>query len=429
MLEGDLNFAIARLGQCRFPSPLSGVRFTCDDERVLFHARLEDIKSWIAERADPPAMEAAGPREKLFFDPSKLVCGIVTCGGLCPGLNDVIRSIVLSLYHHYGVSKVYGFRFGYEGLVRRYGHEPLKLTPESVKRIHETGGTVLGSSRGPQDPGEMVQTLADLKIGILFAIGGDGTLRGAQKIAEEASRQGVALSVIGIPKTIDNDVSFVQKTFGFETAVSEARRAIYAANTEAEAAPNGIGLVKVMGRDSGFIAAYSVLVDSQANFCLVPEVAFTLDKFLAELELRLDRRGHAVIVVAEGAGQDLLQKRADCDPSGNVQYADIGIFLRDTIGEHFKTTGTKVSIKYIDPSYIIRSVPANPHDSAFCLLLAHSAVHAGMSGRTNMVVGFWNHQFTHVPISLATSQRKKIDPKGTLWNSVLASTGQPWRMS
>jgi 6-phosphofructokinase 1 len=386
------------------------------------------MKAWTAEGADPPSMEAAGPREKLFFDPAQLACGIVTCGGLCPGLNDVIRSIVLSLYRHYNVNKVYGFRFGYEGLVRRQGHEPLKLTPDTINRIHEIGGTVLGSSRGPQDPAEMARTLADMKIGILFAIGGDGTLRGAQKIAEEAARQGIALSVIGIPKTIDNDISFVQKTFGFETAVGEARRAVYAANTEAEAARNGIGLVKLMGRDSGFIAAFSVLVDSQANFCLVPEVPFTLEKFLAELKTRLERRGHAVIVVAEGAGQDLMEKTAHRDASGNVRYGDIGTFLRDAIKTYFERAGIELSIKYIDPSYTIRSVPTNSHDSVFCLLLGHSAVHAGMSGRTNMVVSFWNHQFTHVPISLAASQRKKIDPEGTLWSSVLASTGQPSKM-
>ena len=428
MRGGDLDFTIARLGECRFRSPLSNVRFTRDDERILYHARLEAIKESLAEGADPPAMEAAGPREKLFFDPSPLACGIVTCGGLCPGLNDVIRSIVLSLYHHYGVTKVYGFRFGYEGLVRRHGHEPLKLTPDAISRIHEIGGTVLGSSRGPQDPAEMARTLGDMKIGILFAIGGDGTLRGAQKIAEEAARQGIVLSIIGIPKTIDNDISFVQKTFGFETAVAEARRAIYSANTEAEAARNGIGLVKLMGRDSGFIAAYSVLVDSQANFCLIPEVPFTLEKFLAELKRRLERRSHAVIVVAEGAGQDLVEKTAERDPSGNVTYGDIGVFLRDAIKVYFKGAAIESSIKYIDPSYTIRSVPTNPHDSAFCLLLGHSAVHAGMSGRTNMVVSFWNHQFTHVPISLATSRRKKIDPEGVLWNSVLASTGQPWKM-
>jgi 6-phosphofructokinase 1 len=423
--DDGLDFTIARLGECRFASPMRGVRFTCDDERVLYHSRLADIKVWTAAGVDPPTMEAAGPREKLFFDPSQLACGIVTCGGLCPGVNDVIRSIVLSLHHHYGVDRVYGFRFGYEGLVRRIGHEPLKLTPETVQRIHEIGGTVLGSSRGPQDPAEMAKTLGELKIGILFAIGGDGTLRGAQKIAEQATQQGMDLSVIGIPKTIDNDVCFVQKTFGFETAVAEARRAIYAANTEAEAARNGIGLIKLMGRDSGFISAFSVLVDSQANFCLVPEVPFTLEKFLTELKARLERRGHAVIVVAEGAGQDLIEKTAERDASGNIKYGDIGTFLRDSIKEYFKKAGIEISIKYIDPSYTIRSVPANPHDSAFCLLLGHNAVHAGMSGRTNMVVGFWNHQFTHVPIALAASQRKKIDPEGVLWSSVLASTGQP----
>ena len=428
MRDNNLDFTTARLGQCRFLSPLSGVRFIGDDERVLYHARLEDIRAWISQCVDPPAMEAAGPRERLFFDPSQLACGIVTCGGLCPGLNDVIRSIVLSLYHHYGVRQVYGFRFGYEGLVPRHGHTALKLTPDAVNRIHEIGGTVLGSSRGPQDVAEMVKTLVNLKIGILFAIGGDGTLRGAQAIADEATRHGTALSVIGIPKTIDNDVSFVQKTFGFETAVSEARRAIYAANTEAEAACNGIGLVKLMGRDCGFIAAYSVLVDSHANFCLVPEVPFAIERFLVELERRLERRGHAVIVAAEGAGQNLMQKTAELDASGNVKYGDIGLFLRDAIKEHFSRAGIKVSIKYIDPSYTIRSVPANPHDSAFCLLLGHNAVHAGMTGRTNMVVSFWNHQFTHVPISLAVSHRKKIDPEGTLWNSVLACTGQPVEM-
>jgi 6-phosphofructokinase 1 len=425
MPNNDLDFTIARLGECRIPSPMSGVRFTVDDERVLYHAELRDMKEWIGKNDDPPSMEAAGPREKIFFDPSKIACGIVTCGGLCPGLNDVVRSIVLSLYHHYGVKKVYGFRFGYERLIRRYEHKPLELTPDTVNRINEIGGTILGSSRGPQDPAEMARTLADLKVGIIFAIGGDGTLRGAQKIADEAGRQGLVLSVIGIPKTIDNDISYVQNSFGFETAVTEARRATYAANIESESARNGIGLVKLMGRDSGFIAAYSVLADSQVNFCLVPEVTFTLERLLAELQRRLEGRGHAVIVAAEGAGQDLMEQTAERDASGNIKYGDIGIFLRDRVKDHFKRIGVEINLKYIDPSYAIRSVPANPHDSAFCLLMGQSAVHAGMSGRTNMVISFWNHKLTHVPISLAVSQRKKIDPEGALWSSVLSSTGQP----
>jgi len=351
--------------------------------------------------------------------------GIVTCGGLCPGLNDVIRAIVLSLNHHYGVTNIYGFPYGYEGLVERRGHAPRALTSDGVNRIHEHGGSILGSSRGHQEPAEMVERLKTLNVGILFAIGGDGTHRGAQKIGEEAKRQGMALSVIGIPKTIDNDVSFVQKTFGFETAVTEARRATYAANTEAVASRNGVGLVKLMGRDSGFVAAYTVLADGQVNFCLVPEVRFSLDAFLCALERRLERRHPAVVVVAEGAGQDLVARSGERDASGNIKYVDIGVFLRDAIKSHFNQRGCDISLKYIDPSYTIRSMPATPHDSAFCLLLGHSAVHAGMSGRTNMVVSFWNHHFTHVPIALAVAERKKIDPDGELWNGVLASTGQP----
>ncbi len=424
-MPGELDFTIDKLGECRVPSPMAGAHFIRDSERVLYHSRLEDIEAWIDKGYDPPAIEVAGPRERIFFEPSGLACGIVTCGGLCPGLNDVIRAIVLSLHHHYGVHKVYGFRFGYEGLVRHHGHKPFELTPDAVSRIHEIGGTILGSSRGPQEPVEMVKTLQDLGVSILFTLGGDGTLRGAQKIAKEAARQGLAISVIGIPKTIDNDISFVQNTFGFETAVTEARRATYAAHSEAEGARNGVGLVKLMGRDSGFIAAFSVLVDSQVNFCLVPEIPFTLEGFLQALDQRLRSRGHAVIVVAEGAGQNLMKKTAEQDASGNVKYGDIGIFLRDAIKSYFQQAGTEINIKYIDPGYTIRSMPANPHDSAFCLLLGQSAVHAGMSGRTNMVVSFWNHQFTHVPISLAVSRRKKIDPESMLWTSVIASTGQP----
>lgn len=420
-----LNFSIEQLGECSFLSPMQCGRFTGEQAQLLYHSRYEEIRQSINEGIKPPTMELAGPRERLFFDPTQIACGIVTCGGLCPGINDVIRAITLSLYHHYGVSKVYGFRYGYEGLVKRLGHQPLELSRPLVNWIGELGGTILGSSRGPQEPAEMVDYLEELGISILFAIGGDGTLKGATKIAKEAARRGQTISVIGIPKTIDNDISFIQKSFGFETAVTEAKRAIYTAHTEAIGALNGIGLVKLMGRDSGFIAAFTSLAYSQVNFCLVPEVPFSIDGLLGALSDRLERRGHAVIIAAEGAGQELLAAIEERDASGNAKHADIGMFLRDTIKEHFSIKKMEINLKYIDPSYTIRSQPANPHDSAFCLLLGHNAVHAGMAGRTNMVVGFWNHQFTHVPISLAVSKRKKIDPEGWLWNSVMASTGQP----
>jgi 6-phosphofructokinase 1 len=428
MNNQDMDFAIERLGECRFPSPMARGQFTGDGERILYHVTLKELMTYLDAGREPPALELAGPREKIFFDPSTLACGIVTCGGLCPGINNVIRAVTLSLHHHYGVRRIYGFRYGYEGMVKRLGNNPLMLTPEVVDNIGESGGTILASSRGPQDPAEMVDYLEELGISILFAIGGDGTLKGAQKIAEEVALRGISISVIGIPKTIDNDISFLKNTFGFETAVNEAHRAIYSAHTEATGARNGIGLVKLMGRDSGFIAADSTLVNSQVNFCLVPESPFTMSGFLRSLEERVKERGHAVIVVAEGAGQELMESRQECDASGNAKLGDIGIHLRDAIRGHFASTGMEINLKYIDPSYIIRSQPANSHDSAFCLLLGHSAVHAGMSGRTGMVVGFWNHRFTHVPLATATGRRKKIDPEGRLWNNVLASTGQPREM-
>ncbi len=324
-----------------------------------------------------------------------------------------------------GLNRCWASATGTRGSAPKYNHLPLELTPEAVGTIHEMGGTILGSSRGSQDIGDMVDTLNRLNIGILFAIGGDGTLRGAEAIALEVARRGLKISVIGIPKTIDNDISFIQQTFGFDTAGAEARRAIYAAYSEAQGARNGIGLVKMMGRESGFLAAYATLANSQVNFCLVPEVPFKLEALFKALEERLARQGYAVIVASEAAGADLLAQSGERDPSGNVRYADIGIFLRDRIRAHFSQIGRKVELKYIDPSYTTRSLPANARDSVFCLLLGQNAVHAGMAGKTNMVVGNWNHQGTHVPISLAVSQRKKLDPEGWLWHSVLAITGQP----
>jgi 6-phosphofructokinase 1 len=424
-VEESLDFSIPRLGECTVPSPMRGVHFTADGGSVLLSSDLKRIQADLESGREPARLEAAGPREMIYFNPEGLRCGIVTCGGLCPGLNNVIRSIVLSLHHHYGVRTIYGFRYGYEGLVPDHGHEPLMLTPPAVANINEMGGTILGSSRGKQDVEVMVDRLERLHVGILFCIGGDGTQRGALAISQEARRRGLKLAVIGIPKTIDNDISFVQRTFGFETAVAEAKRATHAAHFEAVGARNGIGLVKLMGRDSGFIAAYAVLVDNQVNFCLIPEMPFSLDGLIAALTRRLDLRGHAVIVVAEGAGQELFPDNGERDASGNKKLGDIGILLRDHINAHFKGTGREITLKYIDPSYIIRSQPANANDSAFCLLLGHSAVHAGMAGRTGMMVGYWSHQFTHVPTPLATRERKKIDPQGWIWSSVLAATGQP----
>ncbi len=428
MKEKVLDLEIDKLGACKILSPMGFTEFVDDQEQVLFHSTVREAEAFYNEMKTLPSFEMAGPRRKIYFDPSKLKCGIVTCGGICPGLNDVIRAIVLSLFYHYGVGTVFGFRYGFEGLSPKHRHVPLELTPNIVNDIHQKGGTIIGSSRGPQDIPEMVDTLERMNVGILFAIGGDGTLRGARAICEEIEKRNLKISTVGIPKTIDNDISYVERSFGFETAVAETRGAIYSAHVEAEGARNGIGLVKLMGRESGFIAANATLANSEVNFCLVPEVKFSLEVFFATLKKRLLVRNHSVIVVAEGAGQDLLEKTNERDESGNVRFGDVGVFLRERIKEFFKDSELKISLKYINPSYTIRSRPANSHDSVFCLLLGHNAVHAGISGRTNMVVGYWNGKYTHVPIPLAVSKRKHINPNGRLWNSVLESTGQPKKM-
>ena len=419
------DFGVQRLGECQVRTPMKAIKYIGDQDHVLYHSTLPAIQAYLDKGESPPVFEMAGPREKIFFDPAKLKCGIVTCGGLCPGLNDVIRAIVLGLFHHYGVRKIIGFPFGYEGLTAKFSHSPIELSPASVENIHMYGGTMLGSSRGPQDVPEMVDILQQMDIDVLFTIGGDGTLRGAQDLSEEIHRRKLNISVIGIPKTIDNDISYLDASFGFETAVAESRTAIFSAHAEALGARNGIGLVKLMGRESGFIAAHAALANSVINFCLVPEVPFNLDAFLQALKLRIEKRGHAVIVVAEGAGQNLFSTSGQTDASGNSRFEDIGLFLKKEINTYFKGIDFEAELKYIDPSYTIRSQPANPKDSAFCLSLGHNAVHAAMVGRTNMVVGFWKNQFTHVPIPLAVSKRKQIDPKGWMWNSVLSSTGQP----
>jgi 6-phosphofructokinase 1 len=331
----------------------------------------------------------------------------------------------MSLHYHYNVQNIVGFQFGYEDIRWADKFPPIKLTPEYVSHIHDMGGTILGSSRGSQEASLMVDSLVRLNIGILFTIGGDGTLRGAHAIAEEVKSRGLNISVIGIPKTIDNDISYIQTTFGFDTAVSEARRATHTAHIEAIGARNGIGLVKLMGRDSGFIAGFTTLSDKDVNFCLIPESPFDLNIFLKVLRERIEDRGHAVIVVAEGAGQHLLNSVNDKDASGNIRYGDIGLFLKDEIIKYFKVNDLEINLKYIDPSYMIRSLSANARDSALCLLYGHCAVHAGMAGKTDMVVGYWKNRFTHVPIPIAVSSRKKIDVSGFLWQSVLAATGQP----
>jgi 6-phosphofructokinase 1 len=419
------DFTIDDLGPCTVSSPLRGTSFMDVSKRLLFRGDIDELRAQFRAGVDPPGFELAGPREKIFFDPESLRCGIVTCGGLCPGLNDVIRSIVFCLRGKYRIGSVDGFQFGYAGLVERGSASPIELTTRRVSQIHEVGGTVLGSSRGPQPVDEIVDTLERHGIQLLFTVGGDGTLRGAHAIVEEIRRRQLEIAVVGVPKTIDNDISFIDTSFGFDTAVEAARQATRAAYVEASCHRSGIGLVKLMGRDSGFIASFATLADSQVGLCLIPEVAFTVDGVVRAAAERIEREGYVVIVVAEGAGQELLAQSTSTDDSGNVRHADIGNHLRVSLPEVFEARGMSVSLKYIDPGYMIRSLPANARDANFCLRLGHAAVHAGMAGKTDVVVGSWRRRLTHVPIPLAISSRKTIDTGGYLWQTVLSVTGQP----
>ena len=434
------DFLVTSLGKGGVVSPLKHhqrvenlvYKFIDDNERILHDASIESFNKFKETGEIPVSFEKAGPRENIFFEPAKTKVGIVTCGGLCPGLNNVIRSIVNELYYRYGISRVLGIKYGYEGLVPKYNHSVIEMTPGMVRDIHQIGGTFLGSSRGNQDVGQMVDTLEIMNINILFCLGGDGTLRGAHAIHEEIQKRKLKIAVAGIPKTIDNDIDLIQKSFGFETAFSIANDIIRNAHNEASGAYNGIALIKLMGRDSGFIAASAALSIQEVNFVLIPEISFDLygqRGFLHVLQKRLEERHHAVIVVAEGAGQEFFEAEAkNKDASGNVLHKDIGIYLKDKITEEFKSKDFPFSIKYIDPSYIIRSAPANANDSKFCSLLAQNAVHAALAGKTDFVVGFWNNQFTLIPIPMAVAQRKKIDVEGELWWNVLEATGQPISM-
>ncbi len=429
----DIHTEITTLGEAKITSPLKhilkkgepGKKFVSDSSRILVDVHFDNLKTPLKKNI---SFDQAGPREKIYFDPSKLKCAIVTCGGLCPGLNDIIRSIVLELYHIYNVKCIYGIKHGLQGFIPEFAHDIADLDPDAVSGIQNTGGSILGSSRGTQDIDTIVDCLERMNIGILFMVGGDGTLMASKKIAEQIIRRSLKISVIGIPKTIDNDIHMVSRSFGFDTAVDVATLAIKGAHNEAIAYPNGIGLIKLMGRHSGFLAATAALAQQDANFVLVPEVKVSLygkTGFLQALENRILHRKHAVIIVAEGAGQNLfkgLEKKRDS--SGNIVLQDIGLFLKDKIKQWFKEKNIPVSLKYIDPSYIIRSLPANANDSVFCGFLGREAVHAGMAGKTKLLISFWNNRYVHIPMDASAGKRKKMDPRGRLWQSVLETTGQ-----
>lgn len=430
------ELVIKTLGEPRFKSPFrysvcdedEDIGFVSDHHKIIANTNHWDVVEFCDTVEELPLFERAGPRENLFFEPGHAKVAIVTCGGLCPGLNAVVRSLVMMNYERYGNQSVYGIRYGYHGLSTQNRIEPMILTPDIVRGINFTGGTMLGSSRGAPDIHEMVDRLVELDVDVLFTIGGDGTQKGALAMSEEIAHRGLNISVIGIPKTIDNDINIIDRSFGFVSAFSKACESIHAGAVEAKSAYNGISIVKLMGRDSGFIAARASLATDEVDFCLIPEMDFDLEGengILLHLLATLEKKHHAVIVVAEGAGQKFFEDSGVVDASGNKKLSDIGPFLADKVKAYLKATDIKHSLKYIDPSYIIRSGPPTPNDALYCNQLGQFATHAAMSGRTAMVVGLVHNEFVHIPMELASKERKKIDLHSQLWQSVVETTGQP----
>lgn len=430
------DFTTDTLGPCKIKSPIElstvigdcRANYVTDDSFVRNTVNVFDT-SKVESLDSSNLMQKAGPREYIYFNPKDVKAGICTCGGLCPGLNDVIRAVVRCLWNRYGVRDIRGFQFGYKGFFKEEGYETIALDPVNVDEIHKIGGSFLGTSRGGgQRVSEIVDTIQEMGINMMFIIGGDGTQRGSLDISNEVEKRGLKCSIIGIPKTVDNDLQFIDRSFGFETAVQRAKEAVASIHMEARSQINGIGLVKLMGRESGFIATAAALASHEANFCLIPEVPYDMDGpngFLEHLEKRLIEHHHAVIIVAEGAGQDLLTKTNQTDASGNIKLADIGTFMRDQITAYFKKKSFHINLKYIDPGYQIRASVTTASDSIYCERLGNNAVHAAMAGKTKIVIGLVHDKFVHIPISMATAHRNVVDPEGALWRDTLDATSQP----
>jgi 6-phosphofructokinase 1 len=423
MTQQDLM--VERLPQTRtFESPVKMGK--AEIELVMYDPRpQEDLKSEFPVSLNKLLLQLANTRKDLHFNPSEVTVGIVTCGGLCPGLNDVVRSLTLCSIGSFQVKKVIGFRFGFWGLSSAGRGTAIELTHQTVAQINRQGGTILGSSRGPQKPSEMVDTLEQMGVNILFTVGGDGTQKGASSVYAEVKKRGLDISVFGIPKTIDNDLSFSHRTFGFETAVEQAVVAIRAAYSEASSHRFGIGIVKLMGRHSGFIAAHASVASGASHLCLIPEQPVSIEVILSLLKARFETSSYCVITVAEGFGQDWAVGSDKRDASGNKVLIDIGVILKDKIDKFMKSQKElypEYTIKYIDPSYMIRACAPNSSDAGFCTNLSTFAVHEAMAGHTNCIIAQRYSNFILVPIRAATSIQRRVDTTGNLWRQVRETT-------
>lgn len=327
--------------------------------------------------------------------PRKL--GILTGGGDCPGLNAVLRAC--ARYCNERGTSLIGYMNGWQGVLEG---ESMLLDRRAVKGIVHLGGTILGTSR--TDPLEVNGGLARMKHTLeedgvegLIVVGGDGTLSAAL----ELSREG--FNVLGVPKTIDNDLCGTDVTFGFDTAVSIATDAIDRLHTTAEAHKRVI-VVEVMGNHSGWIAAYAGIAGG-ADVVLVPEVPFELRDVCDRIRDR-ERRGRSfsIVVIAEGA-RSLERADEPVERRGKIRPGQISFWLADEIE---KAIGTET--RFVVLGHIQRGGTPTAYDRILATRYGIHAAELAMQGRWGMMVSLSGRHMDAVPLEEAVGQLRELDP-------------------
>uniref|UniRef100_A0A7S1RYX3 Phosphofructokinase domain-containing protein n=1 Tax=Alexandrium catenella TaxID=2925 RepID=A0A7S1RYX3_ALECA len=410
----------------KFLNPMAvawpNMNFLNPDELVQGHIIMNDSKQASRPSATSKGCVRANACKEIWWDPSEVRAAVVTCGGLCPGLNSIIREVTNTLWHQYDVRHIYGIQAGYNGLSNPEKHKPIQLSPDKVRDIHMKGGSILKAGRGGFNPEQICDRLERLGINMVFTVGGDGTQHASHLLYEEAKRRNLDISIVGLPKSIDNDILFFDKTFGFDSAVSTAADIMRNGWVEATSCDKGVGIVKLMGRDAGFVAMHAALASTIVDLVMIPEVNVKLEDVIEHIDSTLARKNFMLIAIAEGAGQEFVAT-GEKDATGHTKYGDIGTFLRDEINAHLKKSGGRSF--YIDPSYIIRSCPIRPNDHIYCSRLARDAVHCAMRGYTGVCVGPIHNIIVIMPSELIASGKRRVKLTSSAWQSCVQSCNMP----
>ena len=447
----NLPTKVELLGPLTVPNPASEESvglYRTPEARKTVTADMDVIAQFQARAQPVPAFLEAGPRRMLFHEPQSVRAVVVTSGGLAPGLNCVVHGIVTRHWNTYGVNAarrggIFGIYDGFVGLYNKpLDKTPASLRPEITEPWLDRGGSMLGARRfHEQELGELAdQITANLAlndINILYVIGGDGSLKVAHEIAQRAKARNI--SVVGIPKTMDNDVLWVWQSFGFNTAVQKAAEVVNTMHAEAESTRR-VGLIELFGAESGFVAANATLASGHVDLVLVPEIFLALcpqqceallDRFIEYLSqtVRSKERAHAIVVLAEGVGELFKQRQVKLggQPVSGKNFAGE---LRDFLQGGLKDPlGRVVDVFVNQPRHNIRAVPANAYDQIYCARLGALAVDNALAGYTDVMVSQWLTEYVLVPLELVALGKKSIPPGGMFWKQVVSSTGQPFPAS